>query len=124
MLQHAAAMATLPAHNLQRALAFYHDMLGLEPEQQMQAGSVFRCGDTQFFLYETSNAGTARNTAMAFVVEDIAHEVAALRAKGVVFEEYDYPGLRTVNGIADLGGELSAWFHDSEGNILAISQWR
>lgn len=123
MLAHATAMTTLPAHNLQRAVAFYQDKLGLVPQYQMQAGVIFQCGGSSFFLYETSSAGTARNTAMSFVVSNIDAEVAALRQRGIVFEEYDFPGLKTVNGIADLGGERSAWFKDSEGNILAVSQW-
>ena len=45
-----------------------------------------------------------------------------LRQRGVVFEEYDFPGLKTENGIAALDGERAAWFVDSEGNILAVSQ--
>ncbi|MGH2654353.1 MAG: VOC family protein [Actinomycetota bacterium] len=48
--------------------------------------------------------------------------MAELRAKGVTFEEYDMPGLKTVNGIAELGGEKGAWFKDPEGNILSVSQ--
>ncbi|NWF68966.1 MAG: VOC family protein [Chloroflexi bacterium] len=123
MLTKAAAMTTLPAHDLQRALAFYHDKLGLTPQRQLASGAVFQCGNGSFFLYETSSTGTARNTAMSFIVDDIESEVRALRKRGVVFEEYDFPGLKTVNGIADLGGELSAWFKDSEGNIIAVSQW-
>jgi catechol 2,3-dioxygenase-like lactoylglutathione lyase family enzyme len=123
MLANATAMTTLPAHNLQRALTFYQEKLGLVPQQQMQGGVVFQCGNSNFFLYETGSAGTAQNTAMSFIVGDIEGEVAALRGRGIVFEEYDFPGLKTVNGIADLGGERSAWFKDSEGNILAVSQW-
>lgn len=123
MLTNATAMTTLPAHNLQRALAFYQEKLGLVPQQHMQAGVVFQCGNSSFFLYETGSAGTAQNTAMTFIVGNIEAEVAALRGHGIVFEEYDFPGLKTVNGIADLGGERSAWFKDSEGNTLAVSQW-
>jgi catechol 2,3-dioxygenase-like lactoylglutathione lyase family enzyme len=123
MLANATAMTTLPAHNLQRALAFYQEKLGLVPQHQMQAGVIFECGNSSFFLYETGSAGTAQNTAMSFIVSDIEAEVAALRQQGIVFEEYDFPGLKTVNGIANLGGERSAWFKDSEGNTLAVSQW-
>ena len=67
---------------------------------------------------------------MAWDVADIDATVAALRARGVVFEEYDLPGLKTVNGIADINGnypskgvgERGAWFRDSEGNLLGIGQ--
>lgn len=123
MLSNAMVMATLPAHDLQRALAFYRDRLGLTPRQMTAGGAVFECGTSLFFLYETPNAGSAKNTAMSFIVADVEQTVASLRAKGIVFEEYDFPGLKTVNGIADLDGERSAWFIDSEGNILAVSQW-
>jgi hypothetical protein len=64
-------------------------------------------------------------------VEDLEAAVAELRARGVVFEEYDMPGLRTVDGIADIEGnypskgatgERGAWFRDSEGNMLGVGQ--
>lgn len=123
MFANASTMTTLPAHDLQRALDFYHDRLGLSPEHLKAGGAVFRCGSTWFFVYQTASAGTARNTAMSFIVDDVERAVAALRQNGVVFEEYDFPGLKTINGIADLDGERSAWFIDSEGNIIAVSQW-
>jgi hypothetical protein len=59
---------------------------------------------------------------MAWFVKDIADTVAELRRRGVRFEEYDFPGLKTVDGIADLGYEKSAWFRDSEGNLLALGE--
>jgi hypothetical protein len=68
---------------------------------------------------------------MGWEVEDLEATVAELRSRGVVFEEYDLPGLRTVDGIADIEGnypskggvgEKGAWFHDSEGNLLGIGQ--
>ncbi|MBL8164197.1 MAG: VOC family protein [Anaerolineae bacterium] len=123
MFANASTMTTLPAHNLQRALDFYHERLGLSPEQLKAGGAIFRCGSTSFFLYQTPSAGTARNTVMSFIVDDVEHAVATLRQNGVVFEDYDFPGLKTINGIADLDGERSAWFVDSEGNIIAVSQW-
>jgi catechol 2,3-dioxygenase-like lactoylglutathione lyase family enzyme len=123
MLAHATAMPTLPAHDLERAVAFYRDTLGLTPTRATAGGVLFAAGGGHFFLYETASAGTARNTAMSFVVDDLPAEVEALRRKGVTFEEYDFPGLKTVNGIAELEGELSAWFIDPEGNIIAVSQW-
>ena len=123
MLAHATAMPTLPAHDLQRAIRFYRDTLGLTLLRATAGSVLFECGGTHLFIYESGNAGTARNTAMAFVVRDLQGEVTALQRKGVRFEEYDFPGLKTVKGIADLEGEVSAWFIDSEGNTIAISQW-
>jgi hypothetical protein len=56
------------------------------------------------------------------VVDDIEAEVAGLRARGVVFEEYNLPGLKTVDGIANTNAGRAAWFKDSEGNILGLIQ--
>ena len=122
MLANATAMASLPAHNLARAIAFYRDKLGLRPQQQMQGSALYQCGGSWFLVYETQFAGTAQNTAMGFMVEDVEAEVTALKGAGVVFEDYDFPGLKTVNGIAEFDGNKSAWFKDSEGNIIAINQ--
>jgi hypothetical protein len=77
-------------------------------------------GGTGFLLYPTPNAGQAPNTLMTFSSTDVRGDVAQLRDRGVVFEDYDLPGLKTENGIATLGGRAGAWFKDSEGNILAI----
>ena len=68
---------------------------------------------------------------MGWEVEDIEATLEWLRAQGVVFKEYDFPGLRTVNGIAEVAGnypskggvgEKAAWFRDSEGNLFGIGQ--
>ena len=119
MLQKLETMAVLPAKDLERARAFYRDTLGLEPETD---GLMYRTGGTTFLLYETDNAGSAKNTQMAWRTEDLDAEVAELRGRGVVFAEYDFPGLKTENGIATSEGERTAWFIDSEGNILAVSE--
>ena len=74
------------------------------------------------FMYPTSNAGTSKASQAFWEVDDVEAEVAELKARGVVFEEYDMPGLRTRNGIAVGGGAKTAWFKDTEGNILAVSQ--
>ena len=73
-------------------------------------------------VYVTSYAGTAKNTVFAIDTDDLARDMAVLRDKGVVFMDYDFPGLKTVDGVAELDGEKSAWFEDSEGNILALGQ--
>jgi hypothetical protein len=77
-----------------------------------------------FQLYPTGSAGTAQHTLGGWVVDDLEATVADLRERGVEFEEYDLPSLKTVDGIAQLGDvERAAWFRDSEGNILAVSQF-
>lgn len=113
---------TIPVHDIQRAKQFYHDKLGLTPTRDMGDSVIYEHDGGSFFIYQTGYAGTAQHTLASFEVADLRAEVGNLRAKGVVFEEYDFPGLKTVDGIADLGSEFAAWFKDSEGNILAISQ--
>jgi catechol 2,3-dioxygenase-like lactoylglutathione lyase family enzyme len=116
--------ATLPASDLERAKRWYADVLGLTPLVETDQWLTYRCGDSVLQLYPTGSAGTAQHTLGGWVVDDLEATVADLRGRGVVFEEYDFPGLRTVDGIAQLGDvERAAWFKDSEGNILAISQF-
>ncbi len=77
---------------------------------------------TAGFLYPTPNAGTSRASQAFWQIDNIEREVADLKSRGVTFEEYDMPGLKTENGIATAGGAKSAWFRDTEGNILALVQ--
>ena len=115
--------ATIPAKDLEGTRRFYEDVLGCEVVQESPAGITYRSGDTMFDLYPTQFAGTAQHTIGGFLVDDVETAVAGLRAKGVTFEQYDFPGLKTdENGIADLGGERAAWFKDPEGNILSVAQ--
>jgi catechol 2,3-dioxygenase-like lactoylglutathione lyase family enzyme len=115
---------TLPAADIARAKKFYADKLGFQPEEETDGGLLYRCKDSWFFLYPTQYAGTAKNTAAEFETDDLDRDMKALRSKGVVFEEYDFPGLKTVNGVASIGENQGAWFKDSEGNILALTQMR
>lgn len=112
--------ATIPAKDLEGTRKFYEGVLGLEVVTESPAGVTYRSGDSVLNLYPTEFAGTAKHTLGGFVVKDLDASMADLRAKGVKFEEYDMPGLKTVNGVAELGGEKGAWFKDPEGNILSI----
>ena len=116
-------MATIPATDLERAKAWYRDKLGLEPKQDIggEGGAVYSAGDAQFLLYQSQFAGTNQATAASWVVDDLEATVKDLRSRGVTFEEYDFPGLTTVDGIAETPEGKGAWFKDSEGNILAVS---
>jgi catechol 2,3-dioxygenase-like lactoylglutathione lyase family enzyme len=121
----------LPAQNLNRARAFYSEKLGLEPADARPGGLLYRGGGCEFALFESSGASPGTFTQMAWEVEDIEAVVTELRQRGVVFEDLDVPGLRTVDGIAEIDGnypskggrgERGAWFRDSEGNLLGIGQ--
>jgi len=126
MLKEMELYAVLPAKDLQRAREFYRDKVGLEDPEDTAGGLVYKmgAGGGAFLLYETDNAGSAKNTQMCWVTKDLDAEVAELRGRGVVFEEYDVPGLKTENGVATTDGERGAWFLDTEGNILCLSQLR
>jgi catechol 2,3-dioxygenase-like lactoylglutathione lyase family enzyme len=124
MLEDFEFWATLPAADFERAKRFYRDTLGLTPVKETEQWATYRAGSGYFQLYPTSSAGTAQHTLGGWVVPDLRAAVDELRARGVVFEEYDFPGLKTENAIANLSDvELAAWFKDSEGNILALSQF-
>ena len=114
--------ATIPASDLERAKKFYAEKLGLRPVEEVTAGLFYQCRNSRFFMYPTQFAGTAQNTSLAWEVDQIEREVKDMRSRGVKFEEYDMPGLKTVEGIATIGREKAAWFKDSEGNILGLTQ--
>ena len=123
MLSNSMVTATLPAKNIERAKKFYSDKLGFKPGETYPDGSIlYHCKGSAFLLYPSEFAGTAKNTALGWQIDDVDKEVKDLRSKGVVFEDYDMPGLKTVNGVATMGDFKAAWFKDSEGNILSINQ--
>jgi catechol 2,3-dioxygenase-like lactoylglutathione lyase family enzyme len=131
LLRRSDVATRIPVQDLERARLFYSEKLGLEPVEERLGGLLYRCGSGSFALFISNGASSAGFTQMAFEVTDLRTTVEALRARGVIFEEYDLPGLRTVNGIAEVAGnypskggvgELAAWFKDSEGNLLGIGQ--
>jgi catechol 2,3-dioxygenase-like lactoylglutathione lyase family enzyme len=131
MLKHSDAAARLPAQDLARAKSFYRDKLGLIPSEERPGGLRYQCGNGWFSLFESAGVPSGTHTQLGWEVDNIEATVAQLRARGVVFEEYDLPGLTTVNGIAEVAGnypsrggvgEKAAWFRDSEGNLLGIGQ--
>lgn len=124
MLANSKVSPTLPVVDLERAKDFYANKLGLTEEKGTgMDDAIFAAGDgTKVYLYKRAQT-KADNTACGFEVSNIEEEVANLKSKGVVFEKYDFPGLKTdENGIATIGTIKSAWFKDTEGNILAVNQ--
>ena len=123
MLQKSPMYAYIPAADVARARRFYEEKLGFKPGREVAGGVTYEfAGGTACFLYPTPNAGTSKASQAFWRVDDVEHEVAELKARGVTFEEYDMPGLKTKDGIATAGGAKSAWFKDTEGNILALVQ--
>jgi catechol 2,3-dioxygenase-like lactoylglutathione lyase family enzyme len=122
MLSQREFHATIPVQDLDRARQFYSEKLGLQPDSETSGGLVYRCKDSWFLLFPSRGASTAQFTQGGWTTEDIESEVAELKARGVVFDEYDFPNLKTVNGIAAIGADRAAWFKDSEGNLLGLIQ--
>ena len=131
MLSDAKVATRLPAQDLERARRFYSEKLGLEPVEDRPGGLLYRCGGTEFGLFQSAGDPSGAHTQMGWEVDDIDAVVEGLRSRGVAFEEYDFPGLTTVNGIAEIEGnypskggkgERAAWFRDSEGNLLGMGQ--
>jgi tRNA-Thr(GGU) m(6)t(6)A37 methyltransferase TsaA len=126
------AVATrLPAQDLERARRFYSEKLGLEPVEERPGGLLYKVGTGEFALYASAGAPSGEYTQMGWEVDDLESTVAELRERGLELEEYDIPGLTTVDGIADVTGnypskggigERAAWFRDSEGNLVGIGE--
>ncbi len=124
MLINASVHATLPVVDLERARKFYEGKLGLKViRTDPSPGAVLQAGEgTTLYIYQRA-ATKADHTAASFTVKDVEAEVKELKAKGVVFEEIEIPsmGIKTVDGIATKGELKAAWFKDTEGNILGVS---
>jgi catechol 2,3-dioxygenase-like lactoylglutathione lyase family enzyme len=123
LLARALAETTIPAQDLERARAYYAEKLGLTPVSEGQIGLRFRLADgTRFRLFRSGGKASGAHTQMAIMVDDVVAAVKELRTRGVQFEAYDSPSLKTTDGIADLGYARAAWFKDSEGNLIGIAQ--
>jgi catechol 2,3-dioxygenase-like lactoylglutathione lyase family enzyme len=122
MLKGSATYTTIPVSDLERAKQFYGETLGLTPAMVTEGGVMYGSGGTQFFVYPSTYKASG-HTQMSWVVGDIKAEVAALRGKGVLFDEYDRPGVKTVGGIAQSGPAVwTAYFRDPDGNLLGLTQ--
>jgi predicted enzyme related to lactoylglutathione lyase len=110
MLRNAPIRAYISASNIIRARKFYEEIVGLQPQEEYAGGVVYECGGAGVFMYPTSNAGTSKASQAFWQVNDVEAE------------EYDMPGMTMKNSIMTGGGAKTAWFKDTEGNILAVSQ--
>jgi catechol 2,3-dioxygenase-like lactoylglutathione lyase family enzyme len=127
MLSKAKIGAVIPVSDLERGIEFYGQTLGLgTPERDDvpdNPGARFAIGGGELYVYKSVGAGQSKHTLCAFEVDDIEREVDDLRGRGVAIEEYDMPGMKTENGILDMGGGIKgAFFKDPDGNILGLGQ--
>ena len=114
--------AALPAADIRRARLFYHDTLGLEPDEERPGSLMYHPVQGSFEIYETDDVGTVGTSQMGWLTDDLDSEMEQLRARGVVFEKLDLPGVKTARGVARMPDARAAWFRDTEGNLLCITQ--
>lgn len=124
MLSRAHVTMMLPVVDLARARDFYERKLGLMRGSARPDGKyVYPCGPSaSLALFPRSVPSRADHTAVSFQVPDLAATIAALEERGVRFEDYDLPGLKTENHVCVLGSERAAWFQDTEGNLLCVHE--
>jgi predicted enzyme related to lactoylglutathione lyase len=120
MFENRPATAMIPAADLGRAIAWYEEKLGIKPAQRDDYGASFALNGVNAFLYKSDFAGTARHTLISFRSDDLKADMDEMGRRGVKFEEYDLPDLKTVNGIAEFGPVKNSWAKDSEGNIIGF----
>jgi catechol 2,3-dioxygenase-like lactoylglutathione lyase family enzyme len=126
MLNNARIEARIPTQDLARARRWYAEKLGLEPTEEREGGLRYEGASGVFCLFASAGRSDGSFTQLGFYVDDIEAAVAFLRARGVVFEQYD----GAVDGIMDIEGnypskgrgERAAWFRDSEGNMLGVAE--
>ena len=117
------ATCILPVKDMDRARRFYGEALGLDAVGGKPDGKfVYHCGGTEIALFPKAEGTSAKHTALSFRVDDIAKAIVMLKSRGVVFADYDFPGLKTVGHVCVLGSEKAAWFEDPEGNILCLHE--
>ena len=125
-LNEAPFFPTLPAKDIERAMRWYEEKLGLTPVMDLGfGGQVYRSGGSTWIIYQTPSAGTGKHTLGGWTVANIDDAMRELRAKGVTFEDYALgdQGPNTENGVArDPSGGAVAWFKDSEDNVVSINQ--
>lgn len=122
MLEGGSVHTTLPAADMERADRFYTEKVGATRGYKGEGATFYTVGDSTFSIYPTPNPNRGGHTQMGIRVPDTHAAVAELRGRGVEFEEYDFPGLKTQDGIATTGGVTAAWFKDTEGNVIGVVQ--
>ena len=121
MLGKADATPMIAVSDLDRAKSFYKEKLGLEVDNEWgEEGVTLKSGDTLVNVYRSEFAGTNKATALNFDVDDLEAEVSELKSKGIMFEQYDLPGLEQRGDLYVAEGMKTAWFKDPDGNILSL----
>lgn len=123
MLNVSQVFTSLPASDVERAKKFYEEKLGLIPKEESVGRVIYEVGGSSFFLYPSQYAGTNKATSACLAVDSCRQTVDDLTSRGIEFEEYDIPGARRDGVVHTVEGVSSAWFKDSEGNIISVTQY-
>ncbi len=126
MISTAPITAILPVSDVDRASAFYSDQLGLADKGTSPDGNRMfaAAGGSMLALMSAEEGAQTAHTVVSFEVPDIMAEISALQERGVTFEDYDLPGLKTVEHVCVIGADRAAWFKDTEGNVLCLHEQR
>ena len=121
MLADKDAMATIAVKDLKAAKKFYGDTLGLKPTPVPEPEVLnYKSGNSTILVYKSQFAGTNKATSATWIVDDVEGIARDLKAKGVAFEHYDFPGMTRKGDVHITGKTKAAWFKDPDGNILAV----
>lgn len=121
MLEKSNVIATIAVSDMSKAKTFYENVLGLSVNDENDGGVMYSSGSSKLFVYNSSTAGTGQATCATWKVDDVAKSVDELKANGVTFEHYDFPGSTREGDVHIMGGMQAAWFKDPDGNILCVS---
>jgi catechol 2,3-dioxygenase-like lactoylglutathione lyase family enzyme len=122
-LRNARVHTALPASDLERAKQYFREKLGLTPASETESIVFYQVREAQVVLFLSNGRPSGEHTQVGWTVGDIEEAVAALRNRGVVFEDYEDPDFATADGIATFGPNRFAWFRDSEGNMHNLAQF-
>jgi catechol 2,3-dioxygenase-like lactoylglutathione lyase family enzyme len=121
MLADKDAIATIAVKDLKAAKKFYGDTLGLKPTPVPEPEVLnYKSGNSTVLVYKSQFAGSNKATAVTWIVDDVEGTVRDLKAKGIAFEHYDFPGMTRKGDVHIAGKSKAAWFKDPDGNILAV----
>jgi len=121
MLADRDAVATIAVKDLKAAKKFYGDTLGLKPTPVPEPEVLnYKSGNSTVLVYKSQFAGSNKATAVTWIVDDVEGTVRDLKAKGISFEHYDFPGMTRKGDVHIAGKSKAAWFKDPDGNILAV----
>jgi predicted enzyme related to lactoylglutathione lyase len=123
-LTHRTVSMMLPVNDVGRAQQFYSESLGLDYTGTNEEGSAMYAleGGATLLLLPRPGGARSDSTAMSFEVEDLDKEIDELESRGVVFDDFDMPELKTVNHVAEMGNERASWFRDPDGNVICLHQ--